>query len=92
MLRCREIARLFSESMDHELPLRQKLQVRMHLTMCRLCSGFARQLRLLRQASRENRKRLLSGPPDSDVTLPEDARTRIKAAMARLKPTRIPDS
>jgi hypothetical protein len=81
MLRCREISRLFSESMDRELPLRQKLQVWMHMAMCRLCSGFARQLRLLRQAARENPERLLPGASDSEATLPEDARERIKAAL-----------
>jgi hypothetical protein len=81
MLRCREMSKLVSESMERDLPLRQRLQVWMHLMMCRLCSGFARQMRLLRRAARENPERF--GPDESapEAKLPEEARDRIKAAL-----------
>jgi hypothetical protein len=81
MLRCREISKLVSESMERDLPLRQRLAVRLHLMMCRLCSGFARQLRLLRRAARENPERL--GPDEGapEARLPDEARERIKAAL-----------
>lgn len=81
MLRCREISKLVSESMDGDLPLRRRLEVRMHLMMCRLCSGFARHLRLLRRAAQENPDRL--GPDEStpQAKLSDDARQRIKAAL-----------
>ena len=81
MLRCREISKLVSESMEQDLPLRRRLEVRMHLMMCRLCSGFARQIRLLRRAAREHPERL--GPQEStpEAGLPEEARERIKAAL-----------
>ncbi len=81
MLRCREISKLVSESMERDLPLRGRLQVWMHLMMCRLCSGFARQIRLLRRAARENPERL--GPEEgaSEARLSHEARERIKAAL-----------
>ena len=82
MLRCREISKLVSESMERDLPLRQRLSVWMHLMMCRLCSGFARQMQLLRRAARENPERL--GPDEGgapEAKLPEEARERIKAAL-----------
>jgi hypothetical protein len=81
MLRCREISKLVSESMERDLPLRQRLGVHVHLMMCRLCFGFARQLRLLRRGARENPERL--GPEEGapDAGLPEEARERIKAAL-----------
>ena len=81
MLRCREISRLVSESMERDLPLRQRLEVRMHLMMCRLCSGFARQMQLLRRAARENPERL--GPDEGapEARLSNGARQRIKAAL-----------
>ena len=81
MLRCREISKLVSESMERDLPLGQRLEVWMHLMMCRLCSGFARHLRLLRRAARENPERL--GPDESapEARLPEEARERIKTAL-----------
>jgi len=81
MLRCREVSKLVSESMERDLPLRQRLAIRLHLMMCRLCSAFARQLRLLRRAARENPERL--GPDEGapEAKLPEAARQRIKAAL-----------
>jgi hypothetical protein len=81
MLRCREISKLVSESMERQLPFRERMHVWMHLMMCRLCSGFARQMRLLRCAARENPERL--GPDESapEARLSDKARERIKAAL-----------
>ena len=81
MLRCREVSKLVSESMERELPLRQRLQVWMHLAMCRLCAGFARQLRFLRRAARENPERLAADPAEPEPALSQEARERIKAAL-----------
>jgi hypothetical protein len=81
MLRCREVSKLVSESMERELPWRQRLQVAMHLAMCRMCAGFARQLRLLRRAARENPERLAADPADPEASLSQEARERIKAAL-----------
>ena len=67
--------------MEHQLPLRQRLQVWMHLAMCRLCAGFARQLRFLRRAARENPDRLVADPAATDASLSLGARDRIKAAL-----------
>ncbi len=80
MLRCREISKLVSESMEHQLRLRQRLQVHMHLLMCRLCAGFARQLWFFRRAASENPDRLLD-PAARDAALSPAARERIKAAL-----------
>ena len=81
MLRCREISKLVSESMERQLPFLERMHVWIHLMMCRLCSGFSRQMRLLRRAARENPDRL--GPDESapEAKLPEEARERIKAAL-----------
>ena len=81
MLRCREISKLVSESMERDLPLRRRLEVRMHLMMCRMCAGFARQVRLLRRAAREYPERL--GPDENapEARLSEEARERIKATL-----------
>ena len=81
MLRCREISKLVSESMERDLPLRQRLQVRMHLMMCRLCSGFARQIRLLRRIAREHPERLGPDESSSEAKLSSEARQRIEAVL-----------
>jgi hypothetical protein len=81
MLRCREVSKLVSESMERELPMRQRLPVWMHLAMCRLCAGFDRHLRALRRMSRANPDRLVAGPDDPQPTLSQEACERIKTAL-----------
>ncbi|RMG38379.1 MAG: hypothetical protein D6725_07240 [Planctomycetota bacterium] len=84
MLSCREVARLLSESVDRKLGLWQRIHLRLHLAMCRLCSGFRRDLlrfeRLVREAAPP-------GPPEQTPPeppysppaepLPREARDRI---------------
>ncbi len=80
---CREISKLVSESMDRELPLYQRMQVRIHLMMCSLCVRFARQMRLLRRAIHEHPERLAPDEAAPEARLSEDARERIKASLRR---------
>jgi hypothetical protein len=81
MLRCREISKLVSESMERKLSFREWLELRMHLAMCGVCNGFAKQVRFLRTAARRNSQRLADGQADSDVKLSPEARARIEAAL-----------
>ena len=81
MLRCREISELVSQSMEHDLPWHQRMQIWMHLAMCRLCAGFARQLRLLRRAAHDHAERLSADPSEAPPVLSQDARERIRAAL-----------
>ncbi len=83
MLRCREVTRLVSDSMDRRLPLSTRVRVGMHLTMCRFCSGFARQMRLLRQALRDRSERLEADPHGPPLRLSAAARERIKTAIRK---------
>jgi hypothetical protein len=81
MLRCREISKLVSESMERSLPLGTRMQVWMHLMLCRFCAGFARQLRLFRRAARQSPERLAGDTSSPEATLTQEARQRIKAAL-----------
>jgi hypothetical protein len=83
VLRCREISKMVSESMERPLPFRQRMQVWMHLAMCGLCNCFARQLRLLRRAAHEHPDRLDIDVDDPEARLSEEARERIRAALRR---------
>ena len=78
MLRCREIAELVSESMEQKLPLRVRMQMWMHLAMCRWCLGFARQVRLFRDALRDHPDRLLD---TDEATLTPRQREQIKSLL-----------
>jgi hypothetical protein len=81
MLRCREISKLVSESMERKLPFGVRMQVWMHLMLCRFCAGFARQVRFLRRAARENPERLVGDPASPEAALSPAARERIRSVL-----------
>lgn len=47
MLSCREVTDRASDFLDTQLPLRVRLQMRMHLLMCRFCREYVRQMSLV---------------------------------------------
>jgi len=78
---CKDVSRLVSESMDRDLPFRQRFSMRLHLLMCSLCSRFRRQILFLRDAARS-----FGGASEDDelftkVRLSPQARARIKQAV-----------
>lgn len=52
MMKCEEVSKLVSLSLDRALPLHQRLGIRLHLMMCKLCKQNFRQLLDLRQTIR----------------------------------------
>ncbi|MFP4348271.1 MAG: zf-HC2 domain-containing protein [Thermodesulfobacteriota bacterium] len=76
---CKEVTRMVSESMDRDLPLIQRMKMRMHLVMCKYCSRFEKQLALLRKAGQSLATHRTG--PDASPVLPQDARDRIKQAL-----------
>jgi len=81
MLKCKEVARLVSESMDRKLGLWQRMNLWLHLSMCRLCAAFSRDIDFLRRASAQMDEQ--AGEEPGDVTLPQPARERIKEALRK---------
>ncbi|HCN72989.1 MAG: hypothetical protein CML16_13535 [Pusillimonas sp.] len=51
MLNCREATQLLSESLDRELPLADRVSLKIHVMMCSGCRNFGRQMSVLRAAS-----------------------------------------
>lgn len=47
MLNCREVSERASDFLDATLPLRVRLQMRLHLLMCRICREYVRQMALV---------------------------------------------
>jgi hypothetical protein len=47
MKSCKEISKLLSE--DQELPFLQKVELKMHLLICKNCSTYAIQLKMLKE-------------------------------------------
>lgn len=50
MLSCKEATHLVSEGLDRSLTLPEKIQLEMHLTMCKGCRNLKSQMSFLRQA------------------------------------------
>jgi hypothetical protein len=85
MLSCKEVSRLVSESLDRKLPLWQRIQMRLHLLMCRFCSRFRKQTLFLRGAARRYLMAVEETEAVSGTVLSSEARDRIKRS---LKPDR----
>jgi predicted anti-sigma-YlaC factor YlaD len=47
---CKEASRLLSQAMDQDLPLWERVRLRLHLVACDACRNFSRQLEFLRRA------------------------------------------
>ena len=65
--------------MDVPLPLHQRLMIRMHLLMCKLCTRYQRQLLFLREII--GLQAASSEDPESAIELPPGARKRIKDSI-----------
>ena len=46
---CRDISQLISDGMDRHLPLRKRLSIRLHVSMCKYCRRYENQMHLLHE-------------------------------------------
>jgi hypothetical protein len=83
MLVCREAARLITESYQRPLRWRERIALRMHLTLCDACTNFKKQMRLLTDAAQ---RLALQERVFSELQLADDARRRIRELMAAQRP------
>ena len=82
MLTCKEVSHLVSESLDHRLPLRQRMGVRLHLMMCGMCRAYRDQILLLRRILHLYSKADdVENTPDENLS--DEARQRIKDALKK---------
>lgn len=52
MLSCKEASQLVSQSLDRPLSFGQRLSLRLHLLICKMCHQYAHQLRFLQRVAR----------------------------------------
>lgn len=52
MLNCHETTRLLSESQERELALKERISLKMHVTMCSGCRNFGQHMNALHQIMR----------------------------------------
>jgi hypothetical protein len=53
MLKCRENTLLYTKSLDQKVSIIQRMQIKMHLSMCEVCNRYAKQLDWIDQAFRK---------------------------------------
>ena len=80
MLVCKEAARLISTSFHRPLHLGERVALRVHLMMCKACTQFKAQARLLHDAAR--RLNDMQTNESGEPRLSDGARQTIKAALA----------
>ncbi len=80
---CEQITRIISAAADRPLTWRERIEKRLHLVFCDLCSRFERQLALMRRLVAEAR------PLDDDADtaggpgLSPEGRARLKRRLAQ---------
>jgi hypothetical protein len=75
---CSEVVRILSLGMDKELSLMMRIKLRIHYLMCSFCERYMKQLKYIRQVSREFPEKI---GDISDASLAADAKERMKAAL-----------
>lgn len=58
MMKCREVSLLLSAAQDRPLSLLESASLRLHLMMCKNCTHFARQLKIIRLGAKKIAKDL----------------------------------
>jgi hypothetical protein len=75
---CPEVSRILSLGMDKQLSLMMQMKLRIHYLMCSFCERYMKQLKYIRQVSREFPDKI---GEVSDAALPAGAKERMKAAL-----------
>jgi hypothetical protein len=79
---CEEVTRLVSESLDRPLPLRKRIGLRLHFTICVLCRRYGKQLRFITDAVRSHPERVDGHEQTGTPTLSAEAHERMKRALS----------
>ena len=70
MISCRELSKLITSDQILSESWLKRLEVKLHLLMCRHCSRLIRQIQMIRKAARELRVRAdLLDSPSQETTL-----------------------
>ena len=80
---CKQMAPVMSESLERRLSLRERVTLKLHLWVCVWCVWYLENLRTMREALRARGTREEADEVDSAVKLSEEARERIRRALAR---------
>ncbi len=81
MMSCKKVSRMLSESMERKLSVWERFGLWFHVSMCKLCKGFSKDLQQLREAARRHAEDVENDTADSDAVLSSEARERMKREL-----------
>lgn len=61
MLSCKEVTHLLSDSQDRKLTMGERINLEMHLAMCKGCTNYRRQMEFLRKVCRRYATKISEG-------------------------------
>jgi len=76
--KCRDVVRILSEQMDHELPVVMRLKLRLHFLACCWCERYMKQLHYMRETACRFPERAGEG---GGSALSPEARFRLKHVL-----------
>lgn len=79
---CEQTTRMMSDSMDQDLPLKERVIIRLHMHVCQACKLYRKQLQLLRQVIRRSAsidQKILTG---TDTSLSLESKQRMKRSLS----------
>lgn len=77
---CKEVTRMASDAMERKLPLRQRLEMKLHLLICTLCMRYVKQLQFMRGAIQRHAAQIENGAARPSA-LSGSARERMKQRL-----------
>ncbi len=79
MLMCKDISKLISQSLDRKLPMRLRMEIRVHLMMCSICRTYRKRVLFIQAVLR--RAPALPSDAGTSRNLSPEAENRIKAVL-----------
>ncbi|GEM_PF-361670 len=81
MLRCKQVSKALADKKYWELPLRQRIGLRLHVFCCIVCGPFNRFLMLMQDATRHYLQHEQQDTPPDDLRLPPESKKSILDAL-----------
>jgi len=80
---CEIITEKISESIDHKLTLKERITIRIHITFCKFCRRYYRQLTMMHHYFEERLKKESQSSPPAGSSLSLEAKGRIKKNLKK---------
>ena len=81
MLRCKQVSDALSNGKYWDLPLRQRIGLKMHVCLCFVCGPFNRFIMLMQDTTRHYLAHEQSDAPPSSMSLSDDAKKRMASSL-----------